>query len=493
MSNNTVAAALLDRFPWLNRIVGWASLVALLLGTISQVLGNIHDIRDKLFELFGIHNLQVLHYTMGVIVVVLFLAGYLCLWLWLYKRYVSKWNRGHRWGSALAVLGALVMASFSIYAALPPPPNIRPVMKDVSATWKSELLALRTKDGGLRTSRADAAADRQVWSTAQSVAAMLAYPQSITPAEGKSIRDLLDFFEDKTVRLANGEGWGYMEWVDWGVTEIAAWVALAYAYSLQPEVSPSIWGPEREVGLARLSSAIDLLLSRQIQNGSWAPIAQNDNPTYARTYSTVVSLWALLEARRVLGPGPADRDLAIQNSMRWLLTTYHTEVQSWVPNPYRAQQSEAFPGLTAQVLFVLERARPDFAFILNGDGTYERARRDFVTLGKGKSAGHDPRSRPVSSNDRTHDSDRYLRRSKFMVEGSTFLWFPWSLAYCSQTRRSPAMAKGDLEDMERHCATLEGRINELVQFAKRDPFAYVMAESLMSVNLFLANPGPDPK
>ena len=78
-----------------------------------------------------------------------------------------------------------------------------------------------------------------------------------------------------------------------------------------------------------------------------------------------------------------------------------------------------------------------------------------------------------------HDADNYLRPSKFMLEGSTFLWLPWSLALCSQLS-----AKSTVDaETTRACKLLLGRGNDLIRFAQHESFTYVMAESLIAIQL----------
>lgn len=66
-----------------------------------------------------------------------------------------------------------------------------------------------------------------------------------------------------------------------------------------------------------------------------------------------------------------------------------------------------------------------------------------------------------------------------MLEASEFLWFPWSLALCSQlTGRELVDA-----NTKRGCALLHGRINDLIRFAYDNAATYVMAESLFAIHL----------
>jgi hypothetical protein len=66
-----------------------------------------------------------------------------------------------------------------------------------------------------------------------------------------------------------------------------------------------------------------------------------------------------------------------------------------------------------------------------------------------------------------------------MVESSTYLWAPWSLAICAEAH------PGILKDTRNMCGAVIGRANELISFAEDEPFIYVMAESLLAINLYL--------
>ena len=66
-----------------------------------------------------------------------------------------------------------------------------------------------------------------------------------------------------------------------------------------------------------------------------------------------------------------------------------------------------------------------------------------------------------------------------ILEGSTFLWFPWSLALCTQLSGKPMAAP----NTKRACNLLLGRINDLISFAHNDAVTYVMSESLFAIQL----------
>ncbi|MGH8048147.1 MAG: hypothetical protein ACREKL_12965, partial [Chthoniobacterales bacterium] len=87
------------------------------------------------------------------------------------------------------------------------------------------------------------------------------------------------------------EGWGYFEQFEWGVTEIAAWVAIAYVQSLRA-TDPSPWTDEvqRTDARERIRWIVDLLKERQIHNYNFlSPMSDNSDATFARNYTTVMA------------------------------------------------------------------------------------------------------------------------------------------------------------------------------------------------------------
>ena len=478
--NRLLSAELLRGGPT-SRMIGWCGLATLLLGYVATTLGRIFEV--KLFEFVGPDRLLSVHAGMKFAVAALFVVGYFLLVVWVYCRFLRELENPKRqlWAGAVAGCG-LLLAGGSIYAALPPRPNVLALLDKETGLWNRILLQQNVEGGGLKVSKVDPSAERQVWSTAQGLTAILVNGGTgLTKTDAEQIREHLEFIEK--VRLPNEEGWGYFEQIDWGVTEIAGWVVLAYLESTQSDTVNLVWENDSEKAFQRVGQYLRILKSRQLASGGWAPISQKDNEKLGRTYSTTMALWAFIEAKKHPEMGKrigSAYDKAIKDGIQWLLAKYDERLDSWVPNPERPRQTERVPGLNAQVLYVLEKARPEFGFLFEGDSHYLRALMQFQ-----RSIGDDETdssvslvSRPASSNDRMHDADNYLRPSKFQLEGSTFLWFPWSLALCSQLSERVIVDK-----TARGCQLLLGRVNELIAFAKHEPSTYVMAESLLAIKL----------
>ncbi|GAA5072045.1 hypothetical protein GCM10025759_11590 [Lysobacter panacisoli] len=460
----------------------WFALTSMALGLLAAILGHVSEIRDGLFEILGPNHLLTIHFGMALLVGVTFLAAYLVLFVWIYRRHLARIEKAARRRTLVSATVLLVsgLAAGSIYAALPPKPDLERVMTSEAGKMRRELIELGKPEGGMRTNRIDNASMLQVWSSAQCLVAIMSSPDAMTDEEARQIRDHLDFINRS--QLPGAEGWGYVHELRWGVTEVNAWVVLAELMSTRPDLIGRIWGNRSPEAISRLAHHVDDLSHRQTRGGGWAPINVTDKDEYARTYSTVMATWALVEVERRADLKLSSQKDAINGGIRWLLKYYDNDMESWVPNPIRQQQTESYVGLTTQTLYVIERARPLHFYLLDGNPTYERAQRHMADLmSDSRRRTTDPLSdRPVGRNDRTHDSDVYI--GDRMLEGSTFLWFPWTAAYCSE------MKEGRLTDprIDSGCTLLAQRSNELIKHARAEPYAYVMAESLYAINVNLA-------
>ena len=116
---------------------------------------------------------------------------------------------------------------------------------------------------------------------------------------------------------------------------------------------------------------------------------------------------------------------------------------------------------------------------------YAVARADFL-------ASTDFAQRRIDDNNRIHDGDRYLRPLKvvasvdagsqaasctcpFTVEGSTFLWYPWSLAAAKALTIDSSLAPAQRERALEIVNTLEARLSDSKELIGTG-FTYVIAE-----------------
>ena len=221
---------------------------------------------------------------------------------------------------------------------------------------------------------------------------------------------------------------------------------------------------------------------RQDSSGGWTPIKE-DNADFTRTYSTVMALWSLIEART--SPSVSQRigtkyDEKMRQGINWLLRSYK-EGQGWVPNPNRVGQKDRFEGLTAHVLFVLSRAETvDALSYIKSDQTYGTAKRDFI---KNKQFAE---WSIEENNSHLPDADLRFVNTEFLAEGSTYLWFPWTLVELAQLSSDQALSAD-----ERKAATqlrldmLNTNSEKLENYVESANLMYVLGENLFCVSAYL--------
>ena len=178
--------------PKLDRILGWCGLATLVLGYIATLLGRISEF--YLFELVGPNRLLSIHFGMKFAVAALFIVGYFTLAVWVYRRYLRQLENLKRrlWGAGAVTACGLLLAGGSIFAAIPPKPNILVFLDKEASLWDRVLLELNVKGGGLKTSKFDPSAEPQVWSTAQALTGILVNgPTGLRETDGEQIRRTL--------------------------------------------------------------------------------------------------------------------------------------------------------------------------------------------------------------------------------------------------------------------------------------------------------------
>ena len=267
----------------------------------------------------------------------------------------------------------------------------------------------------------------QVWTTAQCLVALLQQEPSVVKKHTPTLRRAFDYIERS--RLKSPErGWGYMQAMNWGVTEIDAWVAVAYIYSLRVDNAALIW-TDRELPdvIARTRIALDLLLERQFDEGGWSAIEKTSNPKHMRTYSTIMALWAIVEAQQngdVFVGDEARLRAALASGVKWIMALYTTNASGfsgWWPNPSSGSSAGGYPGLTAQTLFVLSKVEQSNPFV-GADPRYKDAIEAFVTLAfEGNAISPAFAKRKIGDNERPHDADGYFSGRTETAEQSTFL------------------------------------------------------------------------
>ena len=387
----------------------------------------------------------------------------------------------------IAVLGiVLVVAAIYFVNREPPGTPSKPMwpesefaalLQKKTETWTEAIFAAQAPNGGLKASPGAADATVQAWATAQGMTAVFSTQNNLETYISK-IRNAFDYIEKKR-RRSPAEGWNFYDNANpYTITEINGWVTLAYIKSLDSKTP--IWNAaERQDVVKRIIRDLEEIKRRQDASGGWRPI-RDGNIDYVRTYSTVIAVWALIEARRsapvkeLIG---SQYDENIRTGTNWLLRNYK-EGQGWVQNPGRGSQKEQYDGLTAQALFALSRVEgvAEFAY-LKSDPTYLAARKGFV-----KNRQLAPRA-VDKDNSHITDADVGFTGSEFLAEGSTFLWFPWTLLELTQLSSDAGLSPEEQRAATQLRSDILNTNHELLSsYAESSNFTYQYAENLFCVS-----------
>ena len=490
----------------LNKSYAWAAGITVVIANAAAFISNIEKIQQFIFNIFGLYHSLIFHTWFKWFLVIGMLLAYSVLALYVYWTYFqTKEKRLRLTYCALAVLCGFGICALNLGLVQARQPAAGPLLRQASVSLSRAVLLQQTPNGGFRFWQVGPNTETQVWTTAQCLFAVLSASKAQNTEQIKTtnvkttndvtesaqaIRAAFDYVE--RLRLPAGGGWGYMEGLDWAVTEIIAWVALAKQASLYSGNRAAIW-PEPEAAkiVQSLARDLTLLIERQHDDGGWSPIHKTNDASHLRTYSTAIALWALIEARqnKDLPEDLAKKlDQSIARGARWLLGTYHIYPDGdggWLANPSHRESVERFVGLTAQTLFILSQAEARYDF-LKTNFNYQGMKKRFLVSAVGdKGTPSSLLFRDISTNERVHDSDRYLRGTSYTAESSTFLWYPWSLVLASVLNEDSL-----LDDLSRaHASTLLrailNRSEGMIRFVQRDPVIYPTAENLFSISFFL--------
>ncbi|HLN98910.1 MAG TPA: adenylate/guanylate cyclase domain-containing protein [Pyrinomonadaceae bacterium] len=367
---------------------------------------------------------------------------------------------------------------------LKPEPEFRSLLQRKVEAWSDTVFMAQAANGGVKMSPSAADETTQVWQTAQCLLGALATEKNLDSQVPK-IKSAFSYLEGLH-RTTPVEGWNlYGNTSPYTITEVGSWVTLANIKSLDSKTK--IWNEtEREDVVKRVIRDLDETNRRQDATGGWRPI-RDESTEFSRTYPTVVALWSLIEART--SPSVSKQiggryDENIRRGINWLLRTYK-EGQGWVPNPNRAGQRDHFEGLTAQALYVLSRAQSldPFSFIRN-DNVYRTAIQDFL---RNKQIGD--WSIEVN-NSHLPDPDLRFVGTEFLAEGSTYLWFPWTLAELSQLANDKSLSESDRQAAaELRLNILNTNADKLENYVETANLMYVLGENLYCVNAYLEAAG----
>jgi hypothetical protein len=423
------------------KIQGFIGIVAVGIGNIAAILTHVDEIKQFVSKTVGPEWLYRLHAYFVYGACALLLIGYGSLTYWLYRNFVARRSRalqGAFFVVAFLAVGSTVFGSYQfLFRETDANPTVRKQINSYVQTVLSQEVGTGENDGGFRFSQAGISNDEQAWTTAQCLTALLHQDLAVIADAGPAIRRAFEYLERSRLH-GPGDGWGYMQSMNWGVTEIDAWVALAYISSLQADNAALVWKKEELPDVVAKSNAVlDLRLKRQHDDGGWSVIEKTSNPRHIRTYSTVMAVWALAEAEKngdVLAGHEAAYRTAVISGAKWLLESYTTSTalsfSGWWPNPSAKSFADQYPALTAQALFVLSEAKTSHSFI-GADPRYKDAVQTFVKLSLEGNDNFEPlKKRQLKFNEKAHDSDRYLEGRTETAEQSTFLYgthgqWPW--------------------------------------------------------------------
>lgn len=466
-------------------------------GTAAELLGKtvngVDKIRHFLFDTLGVRLFSSLHLALVVSVGALLILGYVAAATWSYIRLKSYPLRMRIGFATIAAIGLCSMA-YANYLLVPAGPDLQKYLRQEREEWSERALTRDPADGGVPVSTFDPSSRSQVWTTAQVLTGVLSGAAPVDAVRARRIRRAFEYMEH--VRLQNRlGGWGYFEEWPWSVTEISAWVVLAEVASLKHQ---NIWPTEedRRVVRERVMRDIASVLVAQQEDGSWAPIVGRV-PGLGRTYSTAMAVWCLLEAHRSpeMASVATGYGTQIRDGFSWLLNRFSaTNAREdhlplgWVPNPFRANQQETVIGLNAQVLFVVQAVTQTPGFQDLRSHPQFLAAIDAFLARENQLASVD-----IAHNHRLHDSDRYLPQASatisvgndesvcscpVTIEGSTFLWYPWSFAAAKNLSVDSTLSEDRQKAAARIADRLLGRLSESAEFVSKE-LNYVTGEFLV--------------
>lgn len=387
--------------------------------------------------------------------------------------------------AAALILGGIFFALKSRRDARPvrPEPEFRAQLQQKTGAWVNTVFNSQAADGGIKMSPSSGENTTQVWQTAQCLVGALSTDQNLEPHLPR-IKSAFDYIE-KLHR--NGEGWNlYGNNNQYTITEIGSWVTLADIKSL--DAKTKIWSDaERADVVSKVQRNLDEIIRRQDPAGGWRPIRDN-NSDFTRTYPTVMALWSLVEAKRSPSTSAAvsgKYDENIRKGINWLLGGYKAG-QGWVPNPNRTGQRDRFDGLTAHALYVLSRAEGvEAASFIKTDRIYKTARQEFIQQQAFVTWSIE------ANNSHLPDPDLRFVGTEFLAEGSTFLWFPWTLAELSQLATDQGLTQDEREAAAQlRLDIFNANAEKLEGYVEAANLMYVLGENLYCVSVYLDKSKP---
>jgi hypothetical protein len=326
------------------RTVLWAVGVTLL----SNAANILKQLRDVLESMVQLQALALDHVWLSAVVLSgAIIWGNVLLFRFLYHRLRRRVPTTYK---VLAAVGSLAFVTVVVVTNLYSLKSLLGNPVDIQRELLNELATVQTIEGGFRNATTPEGVP-DPWTTAQSLKAILL---AETYNTGR-IKQAFYYIESKRQH----EGFVVTPGPDTKPfirSEITAWVAVAYLESLSKS---GLWtDKERTATIGLVENTLHVIVAQQDRaSGGWTPIP-HAVVAHERTYATTMAVWALTEAllSRDL-PSQTKEGLvpAFDAGISWLMNHYVSNL-GWEENPKYAL-GKPFPGLTYQVLFVLERAQ----------------------------------------------------------------------------------------------------------------------------------------
>jgi hypothetical protein len=226
---------------------GFVGIIAITIGNVAAMVTHVEEIRKFVSRMMGTEWVYRFHDYIVVGASALLLFGYASLTYWLYWNFIVGRRalvRAVFFVSAIIAVGSTVLGTYwFLFRVVNVEPLIRvELVKDVQIIL-SQQVSGGEDDGGFRFSQSGVSTEAQVWTTAQCLTSLLQQDASVIKAAGPALRRAFDYIERSRLKQ-EGAGWSYVKSMNFGVTEIDAWVALAYLYSLRADNAAIIWKPD---------------------------------------------------------------------------------------------------------------------------------------------------------------------------------------------------------------------------------------------------------
>src|SRR5208337_2566173 len=440
------------------------------LGNLATLLGTVGTINEQVQKVQKQLNLGAAPYLLYLVLAIIaggYLLSFTSLYVWIRHKTASIRPRRAVAVALVVFAGGITAAAVNVWVL--PTDKMRPVLLGRISMWREKTVSARHSNGGFTVMVEPGPSNPpQVLTSAQAITALQASVNWANPSENEldAIRGRLKYIDS---RRSPTEGcWSYFD-NSQPLTEVCAWVIIARTRAL--EHGDKVWPDpqERSSQLALLDGDLESMSSHyDPQMSGWSPFrilsreeaaAHNGSGQClaispelatiatlppARTYSSVMAVWALLEAHRV--PQVRDHlngryDQVLRESIGGLLLSYQEkgDIHSWVPNPHRANQREEYLGLTAQTITVLYlAAQSDFKSAVD-QPVWKQIRHDFLA----KDVDH----HLIGDNSHLSDVDGYIFPYPHPLEPITFLWSPWTVLAYKELAQDP-----ELQSQERETA-----------------------------------------